>query len=132
MPTPLEGPQLAQARARNRFTVVSHAAPSGNEHHTVTAPRRGDNRERARQAIMALLRRADDHGHRVAFTVTCLDQARLRLGSKGGYDPARALQGCQLEQDDPYAWLAEQLHGRLAPQAVIIGVDLDTWPAAAT
>ena len=122
-------PELAQVRPRNRFQVVSHAAAGGREHHTITAPRRGENRERARQAILKLLARAAGHGCRVSFTVTTVDGSRWRLGSKGGYDPARALEGCRLEREDPYAWLADQLHGRLPVGAVIIGVDLDTWPA---
>ena len=79
---------------------------------------------------MKLLNRAAHHGHRVSFTVTTADSTRWRLGSKGGYDPARALDGCRLEREDPYAWLADQLHGRLPAGAVIIGVDLDTWPTA--
>ena len=83
-------PELAQVRPRNRFRVVSHAAVGGREHHTITAPRRGENRERARQAILKLLARAAGHGCRVSFTVTTVDGSRWRLGSKGGYDPARA------------------------------------------
>ena len=121
-------PQFAQVRARNTFRVVSHASAAGREHHTITAPRRGANRERARQSIMKLLARAAHQGHRVAFTVTTADSARWRLGSKGGYDPARALTACEIEGEDPYAWFADQLHGRITVGAVIIGVDLDTWP----
>jgi hypothetical protein len=104
-------------------------AAGGREHHTITAPRRGANRERARQAIMKLLARAAHNGHRVAFTITTADAMRWRLGAKGGYDPARALTACQIEREDPYAWLADQLHGRLPAGSVIIGVDLDEWPA---
>ena len=122
-------PELAQVRPRNRFRVVSHAAVGGREHHTITAPRRGENRERARQAILKLLARAAGLGCRVSFTVTTVDGSRWRLGSKGGYDPARALDACRIEREDPYAWLADQLHGRLPAGAVIIGVDLDSWPA---
>ena len=77
-----------------------------------------------------LLKRAAHQGHRVSFTVTTADSSRWRLGSKGGYDPTRALDGCQLEREDPYAWLVDQLHGRLPAGSVIIGVDLDTWPAS--
>lgn len=127
-PQPPVRPQLARVEPRNFFRVVSHAAGSGREHHTVTAPRRGPNRERARDAIVKLLRRAEAMHHRVTFTVTTADGLQLSLGSKGGYDPARALQGCQIERDDPYAWLRGQLHGRIGPE-LIIGVDLDTWPA---
>lgn len=102
-------PQMAAVDRRNYYRVTSHATPTGREHHTVTAPRRGPNRERARQAILSLLRRAQARQHRVAFTVSFSDHSRLRLGSKGGYDPARALLGCSTEQNDPYRWLHEQL-----------------------
>ena len=133
MPTdPPPRPELAQIRARNTYRIVSHAAAGGREHHTITAPRRGDNRQRARQTIMKLLARAAHLGHRVSFTITTADSNQWRLGSKGGYDPARALTGCKLEREDPYAWLADQLHGRLPAGAVIIGVDLDTWPPPPT
>lgn len=127
------GPRLAQVRARNTYSLISHAAPSGREHHTVTAPRRGPNRERARRAILTLLGRAHTQQHRVAFTVTFTDGSQLRLGGKGGYDPDRALTQCRIETDDPFAWLKDQLAGRspTTASAVIIGVDLDTWPAPA-
>lgn len=125
------GPRLAQARARNTYTLTSHTAPSGREHHTVTAPRRGPNRERARRTILTLLRRAHTQQHRVAFTVTFTDGTRLRLGAKAGYDPNRALTQCRIEADDPFAWLKDQLAERHPADAgtTIIGVDLDTWPA---
>ena len=125
------GPRLAEVRRRNTYRLTSHAASSGREHHTVTAPRRGPNRERARRAILALLRRARIQQHRVAFTVTFSDDTRLRLGGKAGYDPDRALTQCHIERDDPYAWLRDQLAGRspTAAGVTIIGVDLDTWPA---
>lgn len=124
-----EGPRLAVVGPRNYYRVTSIATPAGREHHTVTAPRRGPNRQRARQAILALLRRAQARQHRVGFVVTFSNNTRLRLGSKGGYDPARALLGCRAEQDDPYRWLHDQLQDRLSEgRPVIIGVDLDTWP----
>jgi hypothetical protein len=126
-------PRLAQARARNTYRLTSHSSLSGREHHTVTAPRRGPNRERARQAIMSLLRRAGAMEHRVAFAVTFTDGSQLRLGSKGGYDPDRVLTQCRIERDDPYAWLKDQLAGRYpsTPKISIIGVDIDTWPTKA-
>lgn len=124
------GPRLAQVRRRNSYRLISHAAPSGWEHHTVTAPRRGRNRERARHAILTLLRRAHTQQHRVAFVITFSDGTRLRLGAKAGYDPARALTQCHIERDDPYAWIKDQLGSRYPTTgATIIGVDLDTWPA---
>ena len=92
------------------------AAPSGREHHTVTAPRRGPSRERARRTILTLLRRAHTQQHRVAFTVTFTDGTRLRLGGKAGYDPDRALIQCRIEADDPFAWLKDQLAGRHPPR----------------
>lgn len=124
------GPRLAQVRPRNTYQLTSHAAPSGREHHTVTAPRRGPNRERGRRAILTLLRRARSQQHRVAFTVTFSDGTRLRLGTKSGYDPDRALTQCHIERDDPYAWIADQLGTRYptAARITIIGVDVDTWP----
>lgn len=125
----MSGPSLASVGPRNYYRLVSHAGPGGREHHTVTAPRRGPNRERARRSILALLRRARQSQHRVGFTVTYTDSTRLVLGGKGGYDPDRALQGCLIEADDPYAWLATQLEGRAPSAAVVIGVDIDTWPA---
>jgi hypothetical protein len=124
------GPRLAQVRARNTYSLASHATPSGREHHTVTAPKRGPNRERARRAILGLLRRAHHQQHRVAFTITFTDGSRLRLGGKAGYDPDRALTQCHIERDDPFAWLKEQLAERhpTTGGTTIIGVDLDTWP----
>jgi len=94
----------------------------------VTAPRRGPNRERARRAILALLRRAAENGQRVGFTVTYADTTRHVIGGKGGYDPERVLSGCLIEAQDPYAWLVTQVEGRRPVGALIIGVDLDTWP----
>lgn len=128
MTTP--GPQLARVGSRNFYTVVSHAGTAGREHHTVTAPRRGPNRERARRAILALLRRAGQGHQRVGFTVTYTDNTRRVLGGKGGYDPERVLLGCKIEAQDPYAWLATQLEDRAPVGAIVIGLDLDTWPAA--
>lgn len=128
------GPRLAQTRTRNTYRLTSHATPSGREHHTVTAPRRGPNRERARRAILTLLRRAHTQQHRVAFTLTFSDGTRLQLGAKAGYDPERTLTQCRIERDDPYAWFKDQLATRYptTPRATIIGVDLDTWPANST
>ena len=122
-------PHLAAVGRRNYYRLVSHAGPGGREHHTVTAPRRGPNRERARRALLALLRRASQHQQRVGFTVTYADATRLVLGGKGGYDPDRVLQGCVIEAEDPYAWLATQLEGRTPTNPLVIGVDIDTWPA---
>lgn len=123
------GPRLARVGARNYYRLTSHAGPGGREHHTVTAPRRGPNRERGRRTILALLRRAHATRRRVGFTVTYTNGTRRVLGSKGGYDPDRVLSGCRIEAEDPYAWLSTQLDDR-APQAeVIIGVDIDTWPS---
>jgi hypothetical protein len=126
-------PRLAQARARNTYRLTSHSAVSGREHHTVTAPRRGPNRERGRQTITSLLRRARAMEHRVAFAVTFTDGSQLRLGSKGGYDPDRVLLQFRIERGDPYAWLKDQLAGRypITPKITIIGVDIDTWPTKA-
>ena len=125
----MSGPHLAAVGRRNYYRLVSHAGPGGREHHTVTAPRRGPNRERARRTVLALLRRARQARYRVGFTITYADATRLVLGGKGGYDPDRVLQGCLIEAEDPYAWLATQLEGRAPIDAVVIGVDIDTWPA---
>ena len=123
------GPRLAQVGRRNYYRFVSHAGPGGREHHTVTAPRRGPNRERARRAILAVLHRAEENKQRVGFTVTYADGTRRVLGGKGGYDPGRVLLGCRIEAQDPYAWLGTQLEDRAPDVAVIIGLDLDTWSA---
>lgn len=122
------GPQLADVGRRNYYALVSHAGPGGREHHTITAPRRGPNRERARRAILAVLRRAQENKQRVGFTITYADGTRRVLGGKGGYDPERVLLGCRIEAQDPYAWLATQLEDRAPAGAIIIGLDLDTWP----
>ena len=75
-----------------------------------------------------MLRRAKENKQRVGVTVTHADRARRVLGGKGGYDPERVLLGCQIEAHDPYAWLATQLEDRAPAGAIIIGLDLDTWP----
>ena len=124
----MTGPQLASVGRRNYYALVSHAGPAGREHHTITAPRRGPNRERARRAILAVLRRAEENKQRVGFTVTYADGTRRVLGGKGGYDPERVLLGCRIEAQDPYAWLATQLEDRAPAGTIIIGLDLDTWP----
>lgn len=107
------------------------AHPDGREHHTVTMPRRGINRERARETIMRLLARAEAQHHRVAFVITYRDGTQLTLGSKGGYDPARAQMQSRIEQDDPIAWIAGQLHDQRPDQRAdaIMGIDIDAWPA---
>jgi hypothetical protein len=127
------GPRFAQVRARNTYSLVNHPSLSGCEHHTVTASRRGPNRERARRAILTLLERARTQQHQVTFTVTLTDGTQLRLGGKGGYDPDQAITQCRLEADDPYVWLKDQLAGRnpAAAGTIIVGVDLDTWPTPA-
>ena len=93
------------------------------------APRRGPNRERARRAILAVLRRAERNQQRVGFTVTYADGTHRVLGGKGGYDPTRVLLGCWIEGQDSYAWLSTQLEGRAPGGVAVIGLDLDTWPA---
>jgi hypothetical protein len=124
-----DGPHLAQVGRRNYYRFISHAGPGGREHHTVTAPRRGPNRERARRAILTVLRRAEGNQQRVGFTVTYADGTRRVLGGKGGYDPERVLLGCRIEAQDPYAWLSTQLEDRAPDGVAIIGLDLDSWPA---
>ena len=81
------GPQLADVGPRNYYALVSHAGPGGREHHTITAPRRGPNRERARRAILAVLRRAEENKQRVGFTVTYADRTRRRPRRQGRLRP---------------------------------------------
>lgn len=121
---------------RHTYSLRSQANADGRERHTVTMPRRGPNRERARETIMKLLSRGQVMNQRVAFMIAYLDGSRYLLGGKGGYDPARALTQCRIEQDDPLAWLHEQLHDqrehRRSEQTrqAIVEVHLLTWPTA--
>lgn len=120
---------------RHTYSLTSQAGPDGRERHTVTMPRRGPNRELARETIMKLLGRSQALHQRVSFVVTYLDGSQYLLGGKGGYDPARALTMCRIEQDDPISWLHDQLHDqrehRRSDQTrnAIVEVHLLTWPA---
>lgn len=112
-----------------RFGVLSLVSARGEERHAVGVPRRGLGREKVRAAIVLLLNRAVEHQQRVAFTVVYSTGEQLRLGGKGGYDPAAALEQIQLERQDPLAWLEDQLDTRRpARPALIDQVIIDVSP----
>jgi len=120
-----------------RFTAHSRRDPrDGRELHTVTTPRSGPGREKARGALLEILERSAGHdGHRVAFRVFIdPDAPPVTVGGKGGYDPARALAACRAELGDPFAWLVSQLAGRLDPvpaAGAITRVDVLSIPSGA-
>jgi hypothetical protein len=116
-------------RLRNVFTLTSLAGSGGREYHTITAPKRGPDRQRAKRAIMTVLRRADRLSHRVSFVLTFSDYSQLSMFELG-FDPGLALAHCQSHRDDPYAWFSERSQGEAASRGghVIIGVNILTWP----
>lgn len=126
--------QPSRQRRRHTYSLHSQASSDGRERHTVTMPRRGPNRERARETIMKLLSRGHKLDQRVAFVITYLDGSQYMLGGKGGYDPDRALTQCEIEQDDPIAWLHEQLYDQLEQRKSqqtrheIVQIHLLMWP----
>jgi len=121
---------VATARLRNAFTVKSYVDLAGREHHVVTAPKRGSERRMAMHAILAVLRRAKQHQHRVSFVLTLGDYSQFELGALRGFDAAQTLLQCCVKRD-PYVWFQDQLTGRriLSGPDAIIGVEIDTWPA---
>lgn len=115
-----------------RYRLDSLQHDSGQERHSVGVPRRGINRERARHAVLAVLRRGGDGGLRAAFTVVYSTGQQLRLGGKGGYAPEAALEAIAVEQQDPIRWLEDQLHDRRpARPAVVDQVIIDLIPRRA-
>jgi hypothetical protein len=120
---------LSPAQLRNIFTLTSRTGPGGREHHAISAPKRGPDRQRAKRAIMTVLRRAERQQHRVSFLITFSDYTQVTLFELG-FDPGLALAHCQAKRDDPYAWLTERSEGEGSVDGanVIIGVAVMTWP----
>ena len=116
-------------RLRNGFSITSQTGSGGREHHAITAPKRGPDRQRAKRAIMTVLRRAERQQHRVSFRITFSNYTQLSMFELG-FDPSLALTHCRAKRDDPYAWLMERsLTGaREDPGSIIIGVGIMTWP----
>jgi hypothetical protein len=122
--------QLAPLRLRNAFTITSGRRADGCEHHLVTAPKHGPDRAQARRAILAVLRHADRHHHRVSFQVTLGDYTQQALNTRHGYDANQVLLQCRIEHGDPYAWLQRQFPrtASTTDTNAIIGVHISTWP----
>ena len=120
---------VQNVRLRNVFTLTSHLGSGGREHHSITAPKRGPDRQRAKRAIMTVLRRAERQQHRVSFVMTFSDYSQLPMFELG-FDPGLALAHCQSHRDDPYAWLTERSQGEASIDGghIIIGVSISTWP----
>lgn len=120
------------APVRGRFGARSQLDPhTAVEVHTITTPRTGPGREKARGALFDVLDRAADQGHRVAFRVWIRNtDTPITLGSKGGYNPATASSASRTELNDPFAWLHTQLDGRsTATVSDIDRVDVRSAPA---
>jgi hypothetical protein len=115
-------------RLRSAFTITSRRTSDGHEHHLITAPKHGPDRAQARQAIIAVLRHADQHHHRVSFLITLGDYNQHVVHPHDGYDPGHVLIECGIS-NDPYSWLQRQL--RIASSTSdtnsIIGVNIRTW-----
>lgn len=123
-------PTFGRMRLRNTFSITSRGSADGHEHHLVTAPKRGPERRRAREAILTVLRRADRQHHRVSILLTLGDYTQLRVGSPIGLDPATALEQCHAQGDDPFEWCAREhlrQHAELVRADTIIGAELETW-----
>ena len=123
-------PTFARMRLRNTFSITSLGSADGREHHLVTAPKRGPERRRAREAILTVLRRADRQHHRVSILLTLGDYTQLRVGPSIGLDPAMALSQCRTQGDDPFEWCAREhlrQHAELVRADTIIGIELETW-----
>jgi len=128
----VEAATLGRVRLRSGFSITSMRGSDGREQHLVTAPKRGPERRRARQALMAVLVRAERQHHRLSVLVTFGDYTQLRLGSSGGYDPSSTLEACRRQADDPFEWCVKEVSRRedqLARADTIIGMEIHTWPA---
>jgi hypothetical protein len=110
--------------SRSAFGVDVIALPGGGRRVVVTAPRsNGPGRERARQAILAEVRRAARTGgrrimrqrvtgYRIAFQLGTVEpEGKGEIGKKGGYDPSKVLAGMRGEGQDPFAWLEIEAEG---------------------
>jgi hypothetical protein len=129
--TKAPGPDGVQhVRLRNVFTLTSRTGRGGREHHSITAPKRGPDRQQAKRAIMTVLRRAERQQHRVSFVLTFSDYSQLSMFDLG-FDPGLALTHCHSHRDDPFAWFTERSRGEASPNRghIIIGVSILTWPA---
>lgn len=122
-------------RPRMRFTHRGRRIGDHAVQHAVTTPRRGWNRNEARELLFTLLDRmqqdsAPDLERRVYFRLLLGSGTLLTLGGKGGYSLARTVSACRAEGEDPLAWLHSQILGRnndLHDRDPIVGVDLVCW-----
>lgn len=128
-PAPRTASGVQNVRLRNVFTLTSRTGRGGREHHSITAPKRGPDRQQAKRAIMTVLRRAERQQHRVSFVLTFSDYSQMSMFDLG-FDPGLALTHCHSHRDDPFAWFSERSHGEVSPNRghVIIGVNILTWP----
>lgn len=103
----------------------------------MTAPRsEGSGRERARQGLLAALRRAarSQRGGRknVRFRVTLQNGTTVEVGAKGGYAVSKALARSRSEGDDPFAWLAGEVADRQYLQKTLARENLNIVGVEAT
>lgn len=119
-------------RLRSAFSITSRRSIDGSEIHLITAPKHGRDRAQARRATVAVLHHAQQNHHRVTFLITLSDYTRYHLNAQHGYDAAVVLMQCQIEYDDPFAWLQRQLprNFHTTSNNYIIGVTITTWPRA--
>lgn len=122
-------------RPRMRFTHRGRRLSTHAVQHAVTTPRRGWNRNEARELLFTLLAQMHQDSptaleRRVYFRVLLGSGALLTLGGKGGYNLARVVSACRAEGEDPLTWLHSQILGRdndTHDRDPIIGVDLVCW-----
>lgn len=122
-------------RPRMRFTHRGRLISAHAVQHAVTTPRRGWNRNEARELLFNLLDQMHQDSppsleRRVYFRLLLGSGARLTLGGKGGYSLARVVSACRAEGEDPLTWLHSQILGRdndLYDRDPIVGVDLVCW-----
>ena len=139
-PTSRRGRSSAQAepaRQPGTFSDSTTYLPGGVRQHTVTAPRsEGSGRERARQGLLAALRRAarSQRGGRknVRFRVTLQNGTTVEVGAKGGYAVSKALARSRSEGDDPFAWLAGEVADRQYLQKALARENLNIVGVEAT
>lgn len=129
------GPRFGRVRLRNAFSLTSRNGPDGREYHLVTAPKRGPERRRARDAVLEVLARAEQQRQRVCLLVTLGDYSQLRIGPRTGYEARAALRECRDQGEDPFEWCARE-HLRYRAELVradaIIGIELQTWRPASS
>lgn len=122
-------------RPRMRFTHRGRRISAHAVQHAVTTPRRGWNRNEARELLFTLLDQMHQDSppaleRRVYFRLLFGSGTRLTLGGKGGYNLARVVSACRAEGEDPLTWLHSQILGRdndIHDRDPIVGVDLVCW-----